>query len=98
MQALSVSNEKTYGHKWTIFLSYLVLALGYFFVNGIITYIGTDQACLNEYMYYSDESPLLASSLCTAMWANGLKFILMLFYIPFQLGILAQVYKNLCGE
>lgn len=96
MQALSESNERTYGHKWTIFLSYLVLALGYFIVNGILTYVGTDNACLEEMYYYVDG--FTARSLCTATWASVLQFILMLLYIPFQLGILAEVYRNLGSE
>ena len=97
MQALGKgSNERTYGHKWTIFLSYLVLALGYFIVNGILTYVGTDNACLEEMYYYVDG--FTARSLCTATWASVLQFILMLLYIPFQLGILAEVYRNLVAS
>ena len=95
MQALSESNERTYGHKWTIFFSYLGLALGYMIINFLISYIGTDQACLEE-LYFMDG--FAARSLCTATWASVLQFILILFYVPFQLGILAEVYKNLGGE
>lgn len=98
MQALSESNERTYGHKWTIFFSYLALALGYMIINSLISYFGTNQECLEELMYWGGEDVFAARWLCTASWTIVLQFILILFYVPFQLGILAEVYKHLGGE
>ena len=95
MQALNESNNKTYGHKVTIFLSYLMLGIGYMLLYYIIGSLGTDSDCVSE-LYWAD--PFTKMSVCTAGWATALQFILTLFYYPIQLGILAEVYRSLCGN
>ena len=95
MQALSESNKKTYGHKWTIFFSYLALGAGYLIVQYLIMMIGTDSQCVEELGFMDS---FTASALCTAGWAKFLQFVLVLLYIPLQLGVLAEVYRSLFGE
>ena len=79
MQALNESNKRTYGHKLTIFLSQILLGLGYFVLNFIISAIIINQMFL----------PTLAALIQLA---------LMLLYVPLQLGILAEVYRNLSDD
>lgn len=95
MQALNESNERTYGHKWTIFFTFLLLGIGYLIIYGLIGFVGTDAACMEEMAFVG---PFAAASMCTAGWASFLQVILVLIYFPIQLGVQAKIYQELVGN
>jgi len=88
MQALNESNSRTYGHKWTIFLSYLVLGVGFFIVNLVISVvIGLFSLALPESLM-----------IIVLLFSYAVSFIIMLLYLPIQLGVMAVIYRTLGAD
>lgn len=97
MQALNESNTRTYGHKWTIFFSFIVLGFGYFGISLLISLIGSDSSCMVEFMNYGVDY-FTAATICTSWWASVLHVVLMLLYFPIQLGVMAVIYRTLGSD
>ena len=97
MQALNESNTRTYGHKWTIFFSFIVLGFGYFGISLLISLIGSDSSCMDEFMNYGVDY-FTAATICTSWWASVLHVVLMLLYFPIQLGVMAVIYRTLGSD
>jgi len=92
MQALNESNVRTYGHKLTIFLSYLILGILYFVLSSIIPLLSGGHMTsifdlLSGAHYYN-------SSLLQTLF----QILIMLLYYPIQMGITAEIYRKLCSD
>ena len=96
MQALNESNKRTYGHKWTIFLSQFVLGLGYFVLYNLTAFAFSDMGCFFD--LFLTEGVMAATQYCTPYWVYYIQMLLSLLYVPLQLGILAEVYRNLSED
>jgi uncharacterized BrkB/YihY/UPF0761 family membrane protein len=91
MQALNESNVRTYGHKLTIFLSYLILGILYFVLSSIIPLLTGDITSTFDLLSganYYNSSPL----------QPFLQILIMLLYYPIQMGITAEIYRKLCSD
>lgn len=113
MQALAESNQKTYGHKVTIFLSFLLLGILYFalsMIAGMISggsgdWMANDiygMTC-NEILMYGDfEEYLECKSMVRlssfSVVGTLMSVILFLLYMPIQLGFQAEIYRGLTTE
>ncbi|MBM72151.1 MAG: hypothetical protein CL847_05160 [Crocinitomicaceae bacterium] len=93
IQALHESNKLTYGHKLNMFLIYLIISIGFIVILFLIGSLGTNQECADA--FYLD--PLTAMFVCGAGWSKLLQAIVLMLYYPIQLGVMAMIYKSLCG-
>lgn len=90
VEALMKSNDATYGYKWTIFFSILLVYLiGYLIVGGIIYFSISQQM---DAIMYGYGAPMDITTLVV---------IICLFYIilmPFVFACKAVIYRNLTAE
>jgi len=113
MQALSESNQKTYGHKATIFLSFLILGILYFVLNailGMVTGGASDQMAWEMYGVpcnaFLMEGAFMEYFECKAMVSGSgfsflgglISFVLLLLYMPIELGLRAVIYRELTSD
>lgn len=104
MQALAESNNRTYGHKLTIFLSLLILGILYYVLSAIVGMVGGGEGSYCEQMLASGEIDLEWYLQCKLMPSTSfgvgtlLSFVLFLLYTPIQLGFQAVIYRELTTD
>lgn len=90
MQALNESNARTYGHKKTIFFSYLILGILYFVLSSIIPLLTGGPSpfdIISGANYYN-----------SSLLYNLIQILIVVLYYPLQLGIMAEIYRKLCSD
>ena len=112
-QALYESNQKTYGHKATIFLSFLVLSVLFFVLNMIPTLLtgsgpvdemgmGSSWECYEALMdgridRYIECKAYYGES-AFSLIGSLFSIVLILLYTPISLGLRAVIYRELTSE
>ena len=109
MEALTESNARTWGHKFTIFMSYLIFGLIYFVVYGLIAYFSEQsifeylQSIIYEYVYgynlYNDYDFVYNYDIDLSLGSTVLalfQLLLIFIYYPLKMGITAEIYRKLC--
>ena len=114
LQALSESNQKTYGHKATIFLSFLVLGVLFFVLNMIPALLtgggpvdgmgsGSSWECYEVLMDgriggYIKCKSYYYGESAFSLIGSLFSIVLALLYIPISLGLRAVIYRELTSE
>ena len=114
LQALSESNQKTYGHKATIFLSFLVLGVLFFVLNmspALLTGggpvdemggAGSSWNCYEELLHgridYYFDCKSYYGESAFSLIGSLFSIVLTLLYTPISLGLNAVIYRELTSE